>query len=295
MITFKEDTHQYFLGDTELISVTTLMQKHGLSPNYDGVPSEVLRAKAERGSMIHQEIEEYIKENKVGFTTELANFIKTPKGEVLASELILYNDIVAGTCDLILYENGEYVIADIKTTYSLHKDPVSWQLSIYANLFTHHNPSIKITKGQAYHFDKDGNLNVVEIPLKPVEEVERLLECERNGELYEQVLDLTDDNLDLVQLYEVEATIKRIEEQKKEAEEQAKELRAALMAAMEKAGVKKFENERIAITYIAPSTRTNVDGTKLKKELPEIYEQYTKTSNVKASLKITLKEDAVNE
>ena len=50
---FKEDTHQYFLIDAntgeqikELISVTTLMKKHGLSPNYDDVPSAILEAKA---------------------------------------------------------------------------------------------------------------------------------------------------------------------------------------------------------------------------------------------------------
>ncbi len=187
MVTFKEDTHQYFNEDgKELISVTTLMQKHGLAPNYSGVASEVLRAKAQRGSYIHKEIEEYIKEGKVGFTTELLNFINTPKGEVLVSEGLVYNDIVAGTCDLILYEKGEYIISDIKTTYRLHKEAVSWQLSIYANLFNHHTPSVKFTRGQVYHFDKDGNLNVVEIPLKPVNEVEKLLECERNGILYKK-------------------------------------------------------------------------------------------------------------
>ena len=46
MITFKEDTHEYFNGDKKLISVTQLMRKHGLAPNYDGIPDAVLRAKA---------------------------------------------------------------------------------------------------------------------------------------------------------------------------------------------------------------------------------------------------------
>ncbi len=286
MVIFKEDTHQYFnTNGKELISVTTLMQKHGLAPSYAGVSSEVLNAKAQRGSLIHKEIEDYIKEGKIGFTKELTEFINTPKGEVLVSEGILYNDIVAGTCDLVLYDNG-YIIGDIKTTYTLHKEAVSWQLSIYANLLHYQNPSITVTRGQAYHFDKDGNLNVVEIPLKPVSEVERLLECERKGIIYTQALAVND--ADLIQLYEVEALIKSIEDQKKQAEEKAKELRAAILKAMEKQGVKTFENERIKITYTAPTTKKQVDTDKLK--AAGLYDEYLKESNVKAKITITLKE-----
>ncbi len=295
---FKEDTHQYFLGDTELISVTTLMRKHGLAPNYNGVPSEVLRAKAERGSLIHEEIEQYIKNNNIGFTVELQNFIKyinDTNTEIIKSEFYVYNNIVAGTTDLLLYKGG-YIIADIKTTASLHKEAVSWQLSIYRNLLKAINPSIEIQKGQAYHFDKNGNLNVVDIELKPFNEVERLLECERLGTIYEEpVLDLTSDNLELMQLIAVEEFIQEIELKKKAAEERQKELRAKLLEAMEQNGVKKFENNSISITYVAPTTRNSIDSTKLKKDMPEVYEKYTKTSDVKASLKIKLKEVKDNE
>jgi hypothetical protein len=280
---FKEDTHQYFLGDDELISVTTLMRKHGLAPSYDGVPSAVLKAKAERGSLIHEEIEQYIKQNEIGFTLELQRFINYTNGtntEILKSEFYVYNNIVAGTVDLLLYKGG-YIIADIKTTATLHKEAVSWQLSIYAYLLEQINPSIKVAKGQAYHFNKDGELNVVDIELKPFNEVARLLECERLGTLYKQ--ELTVNDAQLTELAKVEAIIKQAEEQKKQAEEQAKELRAAIMEAMEKNGVKKFENERIAITYVEPTTRSSLDTTKLKKDMPEVAEKYTKTSNIKAS------------
>lgn len=288
---FKEDTHQYYLGDNELISVTTLMQKHGLSPSYAAVPAEVLRAKAERGSLVHKEIEEYIKDGSIGFTAELGAFIRglsMSGSEVLKSEFKVYNDIVAGTVDLLLYQNNEYVIADIKTTSTLHNDAVSWQLSIYAYLLESINKTIKITKGQAYHFDNYGQLRIVDITLKPMAEIERLIECERNGELYQAPAPTTDEQL--MQLVEVETLIKSIEEQKKQAEEQAKELRAALIEAMERNGVKTFENERIKLTYVEPTTRSSIDAAKLKKEMPAVAEQYTKTSTVKASLRITLKE-----
>lgn len=291
-IRFIEETHQYLLGDKELISVTTLMRKHGLAPSYDGVKTEVLRAKAERGTLIHKEIEDFIKDGAVGFTVELANFIKYIKEtntEILKSEFILHNDIVAGTADLLVYKDG-CIIGDIKTTATLHKEAVSWQLSIYAYLLMKVNPSVKITKGQAYHFNKDGVLTVVDIQLKPMEEIERLLEAERNGELFKQN-SLVVNEEDLLTLCNVEALIKHYEDKKKAAETKAKELRAAIMGAMEKQGLKKFENDQIILTYVEPTTRTSIDSTKLKKDMPQIAEQYTKTTDVKASLRITLKED----
>lgn len=288
-LTFIEDTHEYFLDDKKLISVTQLMQKHGLAPNYSEVPQEVLRAKAERGSLVHKEIEEYIKEGNIGFTNELIEFINADKGEVLKSEFKVNNDIVAGTVDLLLYKNNEYIIADLKTTSELHIDAVSWQLTIYAYLLSKINPMIKVTKGQAFHFNKDGNLNIVDIVLKPFEEIERLMECERNNEKFELKKIASDEQL--MQLLEVEALIKSIEEKKKKAEEQAKELRAELMKAMEANGVKSFENDLIRITYVAPSTRQSIDSAKLKKEQPTIYASYLKSSEVKASLRITLKEE----
>jgi hypothetical protein len=266
------------------------MRKHGLAPSYDAVPSEVLKAKAERGTFIHKEIEDWLQSGEVGFTTELAEFRKHIAAndiKPMASEQMVHNDIVAGTVDLVLDDNGA-TIADIKTTATLHKEAVSWQLSIYAYLVGE-STGIWASKGQAYHFQQDGALKVVNIPLKPEEEVERLLECERNGELYTQAL--TGTEAQLAELAEVESLIKAIEEQKKAAEAQAVELRAAIMAAMEQNGCTSFENERIKITYVAATTRTAIDSAKLKKDLPQIAEQYTKTSNVKASLRITLKEE----
>lgn len=289
MIEFREDTHEYFLDGRKLISVTQLMRKHGLAPSYEGVPSEVLRAKAERGTLIHKEIEQYIKTGEVGFTEELEAFIEHIQKHditVLASECIVHNDCVAGTVDLFSLDDGEFTVNDYKTTAALHKDAVSWQLSIYAML---HGLATGnwANKGKAYHF-KDGALKVVDVPLKPMAEVKRLLDCERNGDIYTQSLTLSGTALE--HLVEVESLIKSIEEQKKAAEAQAQELRASLMQAMEENGVTNFENDCIKITYVAPTTRTSIDSAKLKKELPEIAEKYTKTSNVKASLRITLKE-----
>ena len=48
MIRFDAEKHEYFDGEKRLISVTQLLRKHGLAPDYSGVSDAVLNAKAER-------------------------------------------------------------------------------------------------------------------------------------------------------------------------------------------------------------------------------------------------------
>lgn len=288
MIRFDEAQHRYFDGEKQLISVTTLMRKHGLAPDYTAVRSDVLQAKAERGTLIHKEIEDFNKTGEVGFTTECLNFadyITNNDIKVAESEFIVNNDICAGTVDLLLHVNNVFIIADIKTTATLHRDAVAWQLSIYNAL-----SGYGAEAAQAFHFNADGELNVIDIPLKPKEEVERLFECERNGEIYKTELSTIDEK-QLAKLARFERMIAEAEQMKKQAEEQRDEIKAAIMAAMEKNGVKTFETDHIKLTYVAPSTRSTIDTARLKKELPQVAEQYTKTSETKASLRITIKEE----
>lgn len=68
-----------------------------------------------------------------------------------------------------------------------------------------------------------------------------------------------------------------------------KELREAIKQSMENNGVKKFEDDFVVLTYVAPTTRKSIDTAALKEELPEIYENYSKESPVAASLRIKMK------
>ena len=84
-------------------------------------------------------------------------------------------------------------------------------------------------------------------------------------------------------------SIANIASQKKALEEQDKSMREQLEAAMEQHGVKSFENDIIKITYVEPTTRTSVDSAKLKKKYPSVFEECSKTSEVKGSVRITVK------
>lgn len=84
--------------------------------------------------------------------------------------------------------------------------------------------------------------------------------------------------------------IAAISKQKKELEDKEKKVRAALEAAMGQFGIKSFENDILKVTYVAPTTKTTIDSKALKKDKPDVYEKYANTSNVKASVRITVKD-----
>lgn len=77
--------------------------------------------------------------------------------------------------------------------------------------------------------------------------------------------------------------------QKKQIEDQEKEMRVQLIKTMESYDVKKFESDNVIFTYIAPTVRNSIDSAKLKKEMPDVAAKYIKTSNVSAFVKIEVK------
>ena len=295
-IFFDAFTHTYYRlwedGTKEpYISVTQLMKKHGLTTNYDGVPSETLRKAAERGTLIHEEIENYINHRTLGFTSELDDFIDichNNKLNPVMCEFVVYNDEykVAGTVDnLGVWEGGEFWIGDNKTTQKLNKDALAWQLSIYHFLS---DKGELIDRYVGFHLLPDNQSKLVDITPIDRAKVVELLELEKAGEILKKPQHEVEivGQEKIVQLFK---TIEFHEQQAKNAQKQLDELKQGLMLAMEKNGTTTFENKLLKITYIAPATRATIDSTKLKKELPEIAEKYTKISNVKASIRITLR------
>lgn len=88
------------------------------------------------------------------------------------------------------------------------------------------------------------------------------------------------------------ATIQRIADlcsQKKQIEAQEKEMKDKLKESMEQFGITKFENDIIKMTYVKQGERTTLDSTRLKKELPDVAEKYSKKSITSAYVKVEVK------
>lgn len=84
-------------------------------------------------------------------------------------------------------------------------------------------------------------------------------------------------------------TLADLEVEAKNIKNQQETLKIDLLNAMETHGVKKWDNEVMTISYVAPTTRTSIDSKKLMEELPGVFSKYSKVSNVKSSIRIKLK------
>ena len=292
-IRFEEETHTYYLNDNPLISTTQLMQKHNLAPDYSNVPTSVLNKKADKGTKIHAEIERWIKTGEFDFDCEMETlrfiaYAERNKLKFLSSELLVYDDLVGGTIDIVLEnENGQIEIWDNKTTYDVHKEAVSWQISIYRKLYERlYNK--EVVGGGCFHLSKN-DFEAIPIQMKNREDVEELFEAERNGNLYEMMLK---DNEAITNLEQLQKKLSALDEQKKAIENQIKEFKQRCLEEMNSRGLTKFEyvsndGDKLALTLVAESSTEDIDKDMLKEDYPDIYNQY-KVEKKKASyLKIT--------
>ena len=287
---FDEKEHKYYVNGKELISTTQLMKKHHLSPDYSSVDEETLKRSASYGTIVHSELENYIKNDIPSFAVEVDNFDKWIKlnqlqNNMLASELKVNNDLVAGTIDFIYEDADGIVIADFKTTSQVHKEAVSWQLSIYRELL-----GMEIKKGVCFHL-KGGLFEVIDIPLKTKEEVERLFDAERKGEIYKPFDLIPSDSVEALMNFQMQ--LMAMDEAKKKIESQMEAFKNYVMQEMEARGLLNYKINcngiELSLTRVLESKREDIDKKQLKADMPEIFEKYKKTSTTKSYVKVSCK------
>lgn len=286
-VVFEEEQHKYTLGERELSGITKLISRHLFPDKYKDIPEAILNAAAERGSLIHKEVEDWLINKEFGFTDELYAFKQSGFSyEKVYPEFLVNNDKYATKIDIVAIDSSTVDLYDIKTTYNLDKDYLSWQLSIDAYLFEHmtNYPVNKL----GYIWLRGDKCEIGDIVRKSDKEVEDLLNAESNCEIYTQELILP--QAEMAQIIKLESYIKTLDEQKKKAEAEAKEFKQKLITAMEARGIKKLSLDNLSITYVAPTKKISIDSKRLKEELPEIAKSYMQESNVKASVRITIKE-----
>lgn len=134
---YDDETHTYIVDGLIVPSVTQIL-KVKFGNKYEYVKRDVLEAAAERGTAIHKAVENYCK-GGVPTCQEAKNFrwLKYQYDfNVLENEapIIIFKDdtpVAAGRLDLVI-DIGEYTaIADIKTTSTLDKEYLAYQLNLY--------------------------------------------------------------------------------------------------------------------------------------------------------------------
>lgn len=168
---FIEDEHLYVADGIIVPSVSEILSAR-FGHKYDGVPKDALARAAQRGTEIHAGIEAYVKsDGKDGrgirevrdfrFLSKMYGF-KPVKSEV---PVILWKDeepAAAGRLDLVLDYYG-LCLADIKTTATLDKEYLAYQLNLYAMGYEQ-SYGEKVERIVGIHL-RDGKRRVVDLPL----------------------------------------------------------------------------------------------------------------------------------
>ena len=139
-LSFKEDTHSYFLGDLPIPSVSEII-KSIYQKVYGNIDEDTLNVAAERGTRIHRAIEFLSKYNFCGIDSDISGYIQGYKKfkndhkdwQLIKSEYQTYHKFLlyGMTIDQIYETPQGLVICDIKTTKVAHPKAWSVQLSGY--------------------------------------------------------------------------------------------------------------------------------------------------------------------
>lgn len=285
---YDEATHSYYVAGKKVPSVTFLLAKHGITPSYARVDPQVLAYKAQRGTLVHKEIEDFVLDGVEGMTPECEYFINHiyPLCKSWLTEVRLFSEWYCGTCDLVGFPNDEEAwVVDTKTGH-VDKNAVAWQTRMYARIM----PMLEGKKVRYFVYDAkaDGG-KLIEVQPTPDTEIDKLLEAEKNGVLYTPtMLAIKEDTV--AKLVDYEASIANLERNLKEMKDLREAVYKELKSEFEKQGVTEYESANLKIAYVKPYKRDGFDTKAFAKDEPALYEKYYKPTNVSASLRVTLKE-----
>lgn len=302
-----EGMHHYILGLNELTGVTTILKDVIYRDKYTGIDEAVLRNAADRGTAIHEAVQAYM----MGVDYELDPYLQpyeldarvawdawtnNPACAGLLAEAVEYlvSDCkeIASKIDVVRkVGEGKYAIADIKTTYQVDIEYVSWQLSVYKYLFERQNPNSEVVQMQVFWYNRREKMwRLNDIPDKGTAEVERLLDAWRKGEFWGMPMPADTEYpaplLNIGQMYA------EMEQAVKDATAKRDEFRDRMLAAMTDAGIEQVKAEGFTCSLVGESERKGFDYKRMIKEHPDLadlFGEYETTTKVKPSIRIILK------
>ena len=347
-VAFNEECHRYYLGEKRLVGITGLIHQVLKLGEYgdasDFVKQVAIPRAAQYGSAVHKAIETYdelgVKQtlfpNSFGdepwnVSQELEGYIKHRNGFIpLANEYTVTDgEKWASNIDNVWLRestNGVWLV-DTKTNnlnyypldgygqsgfFADHSDALkeylSWQLSVYAELFEAQNPGIKV-EGLASNWLRRGDAAFWVIERKPSEKVKELLNTVWNVD-DDGVIHYTHPNPSLIvptlsmppvlaapttdiQVVS-EMVVQLITENLRraaEAEANLKKLKEELRTAMEKYGVKSWKTQSFSSVIAKDCERDTFDTKRFKTEHPDLYNEYVVKKVIKGSFTLKLIND----
>ena len=169
---FDEKTHIYRLNGIIIPSVSAIMEPLS-NAKYANISESTLDRAAEKGTSVHNSIENWIKFGFMDVEPEYAGYFEAftqwfeeYSPSIVASEVRVCNRLMmyAGTVDLIAYIDNKLTLVDYKSTYTLSKMTCGVQLEAYARALS--SKGVEVEKKSILHLKKDGKFEFVDFPVK---------------------------------------------------------------------------------------------------------------------------------
>ena len=284
---------QIFVPVTSVISITPRAVDFSKLPRQDAIKKASLR-----GSMIHQEIEDFIKLGVDGISKTFLWFKQTlfPLFEQWECEVMVYSENektpYAGHIDLVCYNrtDGRWLIIDLKTGGHA---TVDYQTSLYKRaLCKMRGIDPELVDLACIDASDEDKISFFKVRTIPASWLDELLDCYASGLPYIEPLPaLTGvDRTVLANLSEVESYITLVEADLDRLKTEQASYKSQIYKAMESALVDSFEFGLLKITRVKPSTQTGFDKEQFKKDDPKAYEKYVTTIPKAGYLKITVRD-----
>lgn len=292
-VRFDEEQHRYFLGEKELSGITGTLIKKAFPDTYKCIPDAVLAKAAERGSVVHQNLELFdtVFNSDVNIMHSVLPEVKDYNEMIISyglhhvdSEyLVTDNENFASAIDKVLADNeGNIYLADIKTTATLHYDNVSLQLSIYAKWFEEQNPDLKVKEIVCMWF-KNGQSKFQPLPRVSDEQIDELINAYLADDAeYQYKVEVPEQFSALEQEYRLITA--RMDALKIKQDE----LKEKIMKMMEANKQKSIKTNIGSYSYVESTTKRTLDTKLFKEKYPNAYEKLTKVSISKPSIRIKL-------
>lgn len=292
-VRFDEEQHRYFLDEKELSGITGTLIKKAFPDTYKGIPDAVLAKAAERGNVVHQNLELFdtVCSSDINIMPSVLPEIKDYNKMLISyglhhvdSEyLVTDNENFASAIDKVLADDeGNIYLADIKTTATLHYDNVSLQLSIYAKWFEEQNPDLKVKEIVCMWF-KNGQSKFQPLPRVSDEQIDELINAYLADDTeYQYKVEVPEQFSALEQEYRlITARMDALKIKQDDLKEQ-------MMKMMEANKQKSIKTNIGSYSYVAATTKKTFDTKLFKDTEPEHYEYYLKETTTKPSLRIKL-------
>jgi hypothetical protein len=285
-IIFCEENHTYTSETKQYSGITGILAKYLFPDKYKDIPDAILEKAKQRGTTCHNQMEMWIN----GFPYESQNdeVVKMQKllnGRNFTHSELLVSDYKNFATKIDAVEESEegIILWDWKTTSTLDKEYLSWQLSICA-YFYEMNFNKKVIQLMAGYIT-DKKVEIVPIVRIAEEHVIALLDAAANDEPFF----INPLKTDILNQEAVLNEIYNCEKREKEAKIQGEELKAWLLNKMIEKGLKRIETDRMLLTVKEPYESETLDSKKVKELAPEIYNSCKKTTKVKGSLLVKIK------